>query len=69
MLAALTDFRALIAEVIAVPVLYVGTIALGRWAVESGRVAAVEPETRFVLQCPCGPVAVAATAPLARWGG
>ena len=34
------------------------TIALGRWAVESGRVAAVEPETRFVLQCPCGPVAV-----------
>lgn len=35
------------------------TIALGRWAVESGRVAAVEPETRFVLQCPCGPVAVA----------
>ena len=31
MLAALTDFRALIAEVIAVPVLYVGTIALGRW--------------------------------------
>ena len=34
------------------------TIALGRWAVESGRVAAVEPETRFVLQCPCGPVAI-----------
>jgi len=34
------------------------TIALGRWAVDSGRVKAVEPETRFVLQCPCGPVAV-----------
>jgi proline racemase len=35
------------------------TIALGRWAVESGRVPRVEPETRFILQCPCGPVAVA----------
>jgi trans-L-3-hydroxyproline dehydratase len=35
------------------------TIALGRWAVESGRVPKMEPETRFVLQCPCGPVAVA----------
>ncbi|MBM3548482.1 MAG: proline racemase [Alphaproteobacteria bacterium] len=35
------------------------TIALGRWAVESGRVPKTEPETRFVLQCPCGPVAVA----------
>jgi proline racemase len=34
------------------------TIALGRWAVDSGRVPATEPETRFVLQCPCGPVAV-----------
>ena len=34
------------------------TIALGRWAVDNGRVKAVEPETRFVLQCPCGPVAV-----------
>jgi len=34
------------------------TIALGRWAVESGRVRRSEPETRFVLQCPCGPVAV-----------
>lgn len=34
------------------------TIALGRWAVDSGRVPKVEPETRFVLQCPCGPVAV-----------
>jgi proline racemase len=35
------------------------TIALGRWAVDSGRVPAAEPETRFVLQCPCGPVRVA----------
>ncbi len=35
------------------------TIALGRWAVDTGRVKAIEPETRFVLQCPCGPVAVA----------
>jgi len=35
------------------------TIALGRWAVESGRVPKAEPETRFILQCPCGPVAVA----------
>ena len=31
MFADLTDFRALIVEVLAVPVLYVGTIALGRW--------------------------------------
>ena len=35
------------------------TIAIGRWAIETGRVAAVAPVTRFVLQCPCGPVAVA----------
>jgi proline racemase len=35
------------------------TIALGRWAVDTGRVPAAEPETRFVLQCPCGPVQVA----------
>lgn len=34
------------------------TIALGRWAIDSGRIPATEPETRFVLQCPCGPVAV-----------
>lgn len=34
------------------------TIALGRWAVNTGRVKTVEPETSFVLQCPCGPVAV-----------
>ncbi|MEK9726260.1 MAG: proline racemase family protein [Rhodospirillaceae bacterium] len=31
-------------------------IALGRYAVDNGIVAAVEPETRVVIQCPCGPV-------------
>lgn len=30
------------------------TIALARWAVESGRVARAEPETVVRLQCPCG---------------
>lgn len=30
------------------------TIALARWAVESGRVAQREPETIVRLQCPCG---------------
>jgi len=34
------------------------TIALGRYALDQGIVPAVEPETRFVLQCPCGPVTV-----------
>jgi trans-L-3-hydroxyproline dehydratase len=34
------------------------TIALGRWAVETGKVRITEPVTRFVLQCPCGPVDV-----------
>jgi trans-L-3-hydroxyproline dehydratase len=34
------------------------TIALGRWALETGRVPQTEPVTRFVLQCPCGPVEV-----------
>jgi proline racemase len=34
------------------------TIALGRWAVDTGKVAVTEPVTRFVLQCPCGPVEV-----------
>ncbi len=29
-------------------------IALGRWAVDSGRVAAREPETPVNIQCPCG---------------
>ena len=30
------------------------TIALARWAVDSGRVARQEPETVVRLQCPCG---------------
>ncbi len=30
------------------------TIALSRWAVDSGRVARTEPETVVRLQCPCG---------------
>jgi proline racemase len=30
------------------------TIAVGRWAVESGRVRAEEPVTRFRLEVPCG---------------
>lgn len=29
-------------------------LCLGRWAVESGRVPAQEPETRVNIQCPCG---------------
>ena len=33
-------------------------IALGRYAVDRGLVPMVAPETRIVLQCPCGPVAV-----------
>jgi proline racemase len=35
------------------------TIALGRWLVESGQVPAIEPETRFALELPCGLVTVA----------
>jgi len=34
------------------------TIAIGRWAIETGQIDAVEPVTRFVLECPCGPVQV-----------
>ncbi len=34
------------------------TIALGRWAVDSGRVALRDGAADFVLDCPCGPVAV-----------
>jgi trans-L-3-hydroxyproline dehydratase len=30
------------------------TIALARWAVDTGRVRRVEPETTVRLQCPCG---------------
>lgn len=33
-------------------------IALGRWAVDSGRVPRREPETPVVLQCACGPLLV-----------
>ncbi len=32
------------------------TIAMARWAIDSGRVAPVEPETTVTIQCPCGPV-------------
>jgi trans-L-3-hydroxyproline dehydratase len=32
------------------------TIAMARWAIDSGRVAKVEPETKVRIQCPCGPV-------------
>ncbi len=34
------------------------TIALGRWALDRGLVPATPPETRLVLECPCGPVEV-----------
>jgi trans-L-3-hydroxyproline dehydratase len=36
------------------------TIALAVWAVETGRVAAVEPVTRFAIEAPCGLVRIAA---------
>jgi trans-L-3-hydroxyproline dehydratase len=34
------------------------TIAIGRWAVESGRVKLQDGRAAFILECPCGPVAV-----------
>jgi proline racemase len=34
------------------------TIALGRWAVETGRVPQRDGRAEFILECPCGPVAV-----------
>ena len=34
------------------------TIAMGRWAVDSGRVARSAGETRVAIQCPCGLVEV-----------
>jgi proline racemase len=37
------------------------TIALGRWAVASGRVGLHEGTADFILECPCGPVAVHVT--------
>ncbi|MDA7952102.1 MAG: proline racemase family protein [Pirellulaceae bacterium] len=36
------------------------SLALARWAVESGRVPIAEPLTRFLLECPCGLVTVEA---------
>ena len=38
------------------------TIALARWAVDSGRVARREPETIVRLQCPCGLVTASVAA-------
>lgn len=35
------------------------TIALGRWALETGLIKITEPVTEFTLECPCGPVHVA----------
>jgi proline racemase len=37
------------------------TIALGRWAVDCGRVALHQGSADFVLECPCGPVDVHVT--------
>jgi trans-L-3-hydroxyproline dehydratase len=34
------------------------TIAIGRWALQTGQVDTTEPVTRFVLECPCGPIQV-----------
>lgn len=44
------------------------TIALGRWLVDTGRVGRAGDETRFLLECPCGPVAVAVDTRTARTG-
>jgi trans-L-3-hydroxyproline dehydratase len=44
------------------------TIALGRWLVDTGRVGRTGDETRFLLECPCGPVAVAVDTRGARTG-
>lgn len=32
------------------------TIAMARWAIDTGRVKATAPETTVTIQCPCGPV-------------
>lgn len=37
------------------------TIAIGKWLVESGRIPAMEPETRFAIELPCGIVDVRCT--------
>lgn len=44
------------------------TIAVGRWAIESGLVAMTEPLTRFTLQVPAGPVQVTAEVAQGRVG-
>ncbi len=36
------------------------TLALAKWAVETGRVAASGPETRFSIEAPCGLIAITA---------
>jgi trans-L-3-hydroxyproline dehydratase len=36
------------------------TIALAKWAVETGRVPLVEPETHFVIEAPCGLIRITA---------
>ena len=36
------------------------TLALAKWAVETGRVAIYEPETRFAIEAPCGLIAITA---------
>ena len=43
-------------------------IALGRWAVDSGLVPAVEPETTVRIQCPCGLVRAKVTVEQGRAG-
>lgn len=43
-------------------------LALGRYAVDKGMVEAEEPETRMVIQCPCGPVTVYAEVREGRTG-
>ena len=42
------------------------TVALGRWAVDSGRVPLHDGSADFVLECPCGPVDVHVTEAGAR---
>ena len=37
------------------------TVALGRWVVDQGLAPRTEPETRFVIEAPCGPLALACT--------
>jgi len=37
------------------------TIALGKWLIESGRVPATGPETRFAIELPCGLVRLCCT--------